>query len=184
MRPSGFAISAAVMWFFMSGGAGLCAELAGTVADASQHPVPGVVISVKTEGAGAALQALSNSQGVYRIAGLSPGLYDLTLTSKVATCKGGTSVAYIGAQGLDVDWLCSSKAEAIALARNGAPATETVVAASAAPAGDPFGFSFPGFLALLTGSAFPFGTLVGGIIASVTSHVPPPFPPHPASPSL
>lgn len=184
MRRSGLAISAAFIWFFASGGAGLCAELAGTVADAQHDPVPGVMVSVKAEGAGVALQALSNSQGVYRIAGLSPGLYDLTLTSKVATCKGGASVAYIGAQGLSVDWLCSPKTEAVALARNGAPATETANAASAAPAGDPFGFSFPGFLALLGGSAFPLGTLIAGITASVTSHVPPPFPSHPASPSL
>ena len=183
MRRSSFAIGAAGACFFVSCGAGFCAELAGTVADAQHDPVPGVVISVKAEGAGVALQAISDSQGAYRIAGLSPGLYDLTLASKVASCKGGTSVAYVGAQGLSVDWLCSPKEEAVALARNGAPATKTANAASAAVPGDPFGFSLPGFLALVTGGVASVGGLVGGIVASVTSHAPPP-PPHPASPSL
>ena len=182
MKRSGFAAGAAGIGLFMSTSAGFCADLAGTVADAQHDPVPGAVISVKAEGAAVALQAISDSQGAYRITGLSPGLYDLALKSQSASCKGGTSVAYVGEQGLSVDWLCSPKAEAIALARNGVPATQTAEAASAPP-GDPFGLSFPEFLSLLGVGGFILGTNIIGIVDSVTSQLPP-VPHYPASPSL
>jgi hypothetical protein len=182
MKRSGFAAGAAGIGLFMSTTAGFCADVAGTVADAQHDPVPGVVVSVKAEGAAVALQAISDSQGAYRITGLSPGLYDLALKSQSASCKGGTSVAYVGQQGLSVDWLCSPKTEAIALARNGAPATQTA-AAGQAPPGDPFGLSFPAFLSLLGVGGFITGVTVNGIVASVTSQLPP-LPHHPASPSL
>ncbi len=187
MKRSGFAISAAGIWFFMSSTAGFCADLAGTVADAQHDPVPGVVITVQAPGSTAAMQALTNAQGAYRITGISSGLYDLALKSQLASCRGGTSMAYVGKQGLSVDWLCSPRTEAIALAKasEGVPAIESADATNAAGAvaGDPFGFSFPEFLSLISVGGFVAGTTIAGVVSSITAHLPP-FPIHPASPSL
>ena len=185
MKRSGFAIGGAGIWFFLSSTAGFCADLAGTVSDVQHDPVPGVVITVQAPGGTAPMQAVTNAQGAYRITGISSGLYDLALKSQLARCQGGTSMAYIGKQGLSVDWLCSPKTEAIALAREGVPALQTADATNStgAVAGDPFGFSFPEFLSLISIGGFVVGTTLAGIVSSITEHLPP-FPSHPASPSL
>ncbi len=88
-------------------GQGSCAEVVGTVKDVAGKPVQGVKIqAVDTSGAVAG-QALSESKGRYVINGLTPGKYVFKLDPLATGFKPGNGVAYLGAEGLTIDWTVS-----------------------------------------------------------------------------
>ena len=92
--------------------AGFSADIIGTIVSPAGEPIRGVTVSVE-DNAGAAVGAsASDVAGKYIIHALAPGTYTLT-------ANGQTAVAYVGDQGLTVDWGIASNSQVIAAARQG-----------------------------------------------------------------
>lgn len=134
------------------------ADISGTVLDAGGQPVAGAEISAQ-DGAGKVVaRSVTDATGSYRLTGLEPGQYTLTLNPLSTGFEGNTFVASLGAEGLTVQWTVSSTAPAIAAATPG------VVAGSAALASGASGIGVG--TAVAVGGAVAAGGTVGGLAAS------------------
>src|SRR5271170_4746801 len=91
---------------------GLSAEIVGTVVNPTGAPISGITVSVQNQAGVAVGASVSDGTGQYTIDRLSPGTYTLTL-------KGQTAVAYVGDQGITVDWGIAANSQVIAAARQG-----------------------------------------------------------------
>jgi carboxypeptidase family protein len=107
------AIGVVVSAFFVfSGTVCRAAEVAGKIADRSGAPVPGAAISVKNQAGTQIGSGVSDTGGRYAIHSLDAGIYTFVV-------NGQTAVAYVGTDGLTVDWGLARDAPAIAVARRG-----------------------------------------------------------------
>lgn len=88
------------------------AEVAGKIADRSGAPVPKVTVSVKNQAGSQIASGISDAAGRYTIGNLDAGIYTFVV-------NGQTAVAYVGADGLTVDWGIAHDAPPIAVAQRG-----------------------------------------------------------------
>jgi hypothetical protein len=98
---------------FCWAGQGSCAQVVGVVKNAAGQPVPGVKIQAIDESGTLIGQALSGPKGAYVIDGLKPGKYVFKLDPQATGVQAGNGVAYLGADGLTVDWTVSPDAMAL-----------------------------------------------------------------------
>jgi len=136
----------------------LCADVSGTVSDATGAAVAKVRLSATDSSGKSAGSALTDASGKYQISGLSPGTYVFALDPLSSGFKGGNGLAHLDEKGLTIDWKISAAGPALALARQGA---------DEALAGDPFGFTAAEFAGLVgaAGGVISSG-VVGGIAAA------------------
>lgn len=153
-----------------------CADIAGRVFDRQGQAAQGIQISVELPNSKLVAQAITDAKGTYRLKSLAPGTYHLALNPGTSGFKGQTVVAYVGPDGLTVDWVVSPTAAALALATPGVKQQLTDA--------DPFGMSQNTFGYLLGGLLFGVGGGLSGAASagafSGSSHHPAP----PISPSM
>ena len=88
------------------------ADIVGTIVNPAGAPMAGVTVAVQNQSGAAVGSGVTDETGQYAIHGLVPGIY--TLIS-----KGQSAVAYVGDQGLTVDWGVAPNSQVIAAARQG-----------------------------------------------------------------
>jgi hypothetical protein len=88
------------------------ADIVGSIVNPAGAPLTGVTVSVQNQAGAAVSSGVTDESGQYVIHGLAAGTY--TLIS-----QGQTAVAYVGDQGLTVDWGIASNSQVIAAARQG-----------------------------------------------------------------
>jgi hypothetical protein len=88
------------------------ADIVGTIVNPAGAPMTGVTVAVQNQSGAAVGSGVTDETGQYVIHGLVPGIY--TLIS-----KGQSAVAYVGDQGLTVDWGVAPNSQVIAAARQG-----------------------------------------------------------------
>lgn len=103
--------------------AGLSADIVGTIVNPAGAPIPGVTVSVQNQAGVAVGTSVSDGTGKYVIDDLATGTYTLT-------AKGQTAVAYVGDQGITVDWGIAANSQVIAVATRGAGSTSASVSKS------------------------------------------------------
>ena len=94
-------------------------SVAGTVSDAAGKPVTTAKVVIKDSNGKSLDEAATTAQGRYRLNGLEPGQYRLTLASVGASFPEKTVVANLGDQGLTVNWLVAAAVAPIATAQPG-----------------------------------------------------------------
>ncbi len=90
-----------------------CAEVVGMVKDLAGKPVQGVKIQAVDASGTVVGQALSGPKGTYAINGLVPAKYVFKLDPLATGFKPGDGVAYLGVEGLTIDWTVSTDAVAL-----------------------------------------------------------------------
>jgi hypothetical protein len=88
------------------------ADIVGTIVNPAGAPMTGVTVAVQNQSGAAVGSGVTDETGQYVIHDLVPGIY--TLIS-----KGQSAVAYVGDQGLTVDWGVAPNSQVIAAARQG-----------------------------------------------------------------
>ena len=96
----------------------ICEDLVGTVADRGGQAVQGVKIIAQSKD-GTTQAATTDANGQYRIAGLDPGQYFITLDPAGNGVQGQTVASYLGNSGLTVDWSVASGVSPLASAQPG-----------------------------------------------------------------
>jgi len=113
--------------------AALCAQIVGTVLDASGNAVPGVRVSTTTRGGQPIAAAVTDGQGDYAIDDISSGLYYLTLNPPAGSDVHSQSVAtYVGGTGLTVNWAVAPGRAPVASAMPGVTNNNPGIAIAAA----------------------------------------------------
>jgi carboxypeptidase family protein len=111
----------------------ICEDLVGTVANSAGHAVQGVKIVARSADGKISEAATSDAGGRYRIAGLGPGRYFITLDPAGTGVQGQTVASYLGSTGLTVNWSVgpgiSPLASAAPGAQLGAPTSVSVAGA-------------------------------------------------------
>jgi hypothetical protein len=88
------------------------ADIVGRIADSSGAPVVGTQVLVQDLDGKTIGSALTDPKGHYEIRGLDPGPYNLIV-------RGQSGVAYVGKEGLTVNWGISKDVPPLAIARKG-----------------------------------------------------------------
>jgi hypothetical protein len=88
------------------------ADIVGTIVNPAGAPLTGVTVSVQNQAGAAVGSGVTDGTGQYEIRGLAPATYTLI-------AKGQSAVAYVGDQGLTVDWGIAPNSQVIAAARQG-----------------------------------------------------------------
>lgn len=135
----------------------LCAEVSGTVSDVAGKAVAKVKLSASDSSGKNAGTALTDTNGKYQIAGLSPGTYVFALDPLASGFKGGNGLAHVGEKGLTIDWKVSPASPALALARQ--DGDETL-------AGDPFGFTAAEFAGMVGAAS---GVVTSGVVGGIAA---------------
>ena len=107
-----FVASSSALFLLGSVMAASSADIVGTIVNPAGAPMAGVTVAVQNQSGAGAGSGVTDETGQYVIHGLTPGIY--TLIS-----KGQSAVAYVGDQGLTVDWGVASNSQVIAAARQG-----------------------------------------------------------------
>lgn len=94
------------------GATGLAAEIVGTIANPAGAPISGITVSAQNRAGATVGVSVSDGTGRYAIQGIAPGIY-------ILMAKGQTAVAYVGDQGITVDWGIAANSQIIAAARKG-----------------------------------------------------------------
>jgi len=97
----------------------LCTDIVGTVLDADGNRVKGIKIAALRPTGQAAGEAVTNAVGNYRITHLEPSTHDFTLDSAGTPFHPGTAVAFVGKEGLTINWRVSQTSDASAIAAPG-----------------------------------------------------------------
>ena len=92
--------------------AGLSADIVGMIVNPAGTAIQGVTVSVQNQSGAMVGVSVSDGSGKYAIHGLEPGTYTLM-------AKGQTAVAYVGDQGITVNWGIAADSQVIAAARQG-----------------------------------------------------------------
>ncbi len=119
MKKLLFVASSSALFLLGSAIAASSADIVGAVVNPAGAPIAGVTVSVQNQAGAAVGSGVTDETGQYVIHGLVPGTY--TLIS-----KGQSAVAYVGDQGLTVDWGIAPNSQIIAAARQGTSAQSTV----------------------------------------------------------
>ena len=112
MKKRLFVASSLALFLLGSAIAASSADIVGTIVNTTGAPVTGVTVSVQNQAGAAIGSGVTDETGQYVIHGLVPGTY--TFIS-----KGQSAVAYVGDQGLTVDWGIAPNSQIIAAARQG-----------------------------------------------------------------
>jgi hypothetical protein len=123
MKKLLFVASSSALFLLGSAMAASSADIVGTIVNPAGAPIAGMTVSVQNQAGAAVGSGVTDTDGQYVIHGLVPGTY--TLIS-----KGQSAVAYVGDQGLTVDWGVGPNSQIIAAARQG---TTEQSAVSSAP---------------------------------------------------
>src|SRR5579863_10165315 len=115
MKKLLFVVSSWTLFLLGSAMAASSADIVGTVVNPAGAPIAGVTVSVENQAGAAVGSGVTDGAGQYAIHGLMPGTY--TMIS-----KGQSAVAYVGDQGLTVDWGIAPNSQIIAVARQGTTA--------------------------------------------------------------
>lgn len=97
--------------------------ITGTVIDSAHKPIAGSKIKVQDLSGKVLQESVSDAEGHYCLENLPEGQYELTMEPAEAELKGNTVVVHAGSQGLWVDWVVSTNAKAIGLAKVGEEVT-------------------------------------------------------------
>jgi len=98
----------------------VCADIVGTVLDASGSAVSGAMVSITTQDGLNTGSAITDAQGNYAIDNISSGLYHITLAPPAGAGARGQAVAsYVGDMGQTVNWAVAPGREAVAFAMPG-----------------------------------------------------------------
>jgi hypothetical protein len=112
MKKVLFVASSLALFLLGSAMTVMSADIVGTIVNPEGAPIAGVTVSVQNHAGAAVGSGVTDATGHYVIHGLVPGTY--TLIS-----KGQSAVAYVGDQGLTVDWGIAPNSQIIAAARQG-----------------------------------------------------------------
>jgi Carboxypeptidase regulatory-like domain len=107
VRIAGVAIALALVCSTAS-----AADIVGQIADANGAPVIGTQVMVQDLDGKSFASATTNPAGHYEIHGLEPGAYNLIV-------RGQSAVAYVGKDGLSVNWGVAKDVPPVAIARKG-----------------------------------------------------------------
>jgi len=94
------------------GATGSAAEIVGTIMNSAGAPVSGITVSAQNQAGATVGVSVSDGTGKYAIQGIASGIY-------ILMAKGQTAVAYVGDQGMTVDWGIAANSQIIAAARTG-----------------------------------------------------------------
>lgn len=97
----------------------LCADIVGTVLDAEGNRVKGIEIAALRPTGQIAGHAVTNAGGDYRITHLEPSTYDFALDPAGTPFQPGTAVAFVGKEGVAINWRVSQTSDASAIAAPG-----------------------------------------------------------------
>jgi hypothetical protein len=104
----------------------LCEDLVGTVAEKDGQAVQGVRIIARSGDGQTREFAITDASGQYRIAGLNPGEYFVTLDPAGSGVQGQTVASYVSNAGLTVNWSVAPGSSPLASAQ---PGTQLIPAA-------------------------------------------------------
>ncbi|MGO9455409.1 MAG: carboxypeptidase-like regulatory domain-containing protein [Candidatus Binataceae bacterium] len=136
---------------FASASAAFCAQIVGVVKSDAGQPVQGIKISAIDSASGKlAGDTLTGADGRYSISGLAKGKYVFKLDPLATGFQPGDGVAYLGDDGLTVDWSVSPSAVALDGATPGIGAGGVLAQASPPPVIDP-GYVMIGGVLVATG---------------------------------
>jgi hypothetical protein len=99
--------------------AALATDLVGTVADGEGQAVQGATVIANSSDGSSARTAITDASGQYRIPGLDPGQYFISLEASAMGAPGQTVASYLGNSGLTVNWSVAPGASPIAIAQPG-----------------------------------------------------------------
>lgn len=122
MKKLLFVASSSALFLLGSAMAASSANIVGTIVNPAGAPIAGVTVSVQNQAGAAVGSGVTDAIGQYVIHGLAPGTY--TMIS-----KGQSAVAYVGDQGLTVDWGVAPNSQIIAAARQGTTAQPAISSA-------------------------------------------------------
>ncbi len=104
----------AIVISFASASAAFCAQIVGVVKSDAGQPVQGIKINAIDAASGKlAGDTLTGPDGRYSISGLAKGQYVFKLDPLATGFQPGDGVAYLGDDGLRVDWSVSASAVAL-----------------------------------------------------------------------
>lgn len=127
---SGLMVAVAVSTIIVLAGIVTAADVVGRVVDAKGRPVSGVPIRLQNASGQSVGSAVSDLDGGYELAGLPEGSYILDV-------QGQSAVAYVGHEGVTVNWgLRGGTALAVAQPGIAQGSPDAAHAAAALPAGD------------------------------------------------
>lgn len=110
-------ILAALLWASAASSV-LGADVVGTALDPEGNRVKGIKIAALGSTGQVAGEAVTNAGGDYRITNLEPSTHDFALDPAGTPFQPGTAVAFVGKEGMTINWRVSQTAEASAV---GAP---------------------------------------------------------------
>ncbi len=169
VRRSVALILAALLWA-NAASAVLCADVVGTALDPEGNRVKGIKIAALSPTGQVAGEAVTNAGGDYRITHLEPSTHDFALDPAGTPFQPGTAVAFVGKEGMTINWKVSRTAEASAVGAPGIAGGLLGGHASVAP--DAFGLVVDGVGAAGAVS----GYAAGGGFGSGPHDTPPPSP--------
>lgn len=112
--------------------AAFASEIVGTVAESDRASLSGVRVIIRApDGRGSGL-AVTDARGQYRIAGLEPGQYLITLEAGSTNVQGQTVAAYLGTDGLTINWRVAHGLAPLAVAHRGTASSSADVAGGGA----------------------------------------------------
>ena len=110
--------SSSALFLLVSAMVASSADIVGTIVNSAGAPIAGMTVSVQNQAGAAVGSGVTDETGKYAIHGLVPGTY--TLIS-----KGQSAVAYVGDQGLTVEWGSAPNSPIIAAASQGTAQSAT-----------------------------------------------------------
>ncbi len=169
VRRSVALILAALLWA-SAASAVLGADVVGTALDPEGNRVKGIEIAALSPTGKVAGKAITNSAGDYRITNLEPATHDFALDPAGTPFQPGTAVAFVGKEGMTINWRLSRTAEASAIGAPGIAGGLPGGHASVVP--DAFGLIVDGVGAAGAVSGF----AAGGGFGSGPRYISPPSP--------
>lgn len=108
------ALILAVLLWASAASSVLGADVVGTALDPEGNRVKGIKIAALGSTGQVAGEAVTNAGGDYRITNLEPSTHDFALDPAGTPFQPGTAVAFVGKEGMTINWRVSQTAEASA----------------------------------------------------------------------
>src|SRR5258705_6987780 len=125
--PRGFLSFVFILCVAIGASAQFRASIQGTVQDTGGALVPQATITVTNSETGKSQQTTSSDEGFYRISGLAPGLYSITVekTGYKKTALERVSVSAEATQGVDIALEVGEVAATVTVSQESAPLLQT-----------------------------------------------------------